>query len=171
MANRRACCRSVFPFSTTTFFGVTLRRIPSQQRTFTQRPAVAHCNRPTPGPTIRGQAHLIQDTDTTVPVGTKGNPRSTRAAEGTAKHPRNGGAVLLQRKDGSLLLFRMMSYSSDLQLVAGDDAPHDMVRTESFDGGDTWKKAVDSHCPQTGGNSGLQFHVLFTCKWQTHVSL
>jgi sialidase-1 len=66
-------------------------------------------------------------------------PVITRVAEGTAEHPRNGGAVLLDRKDGSFLLFHMMAYSSDLQLVAGDDAPHDIVRLESFDGGDTWQ--------------------------------
>ena len=65
-------------------------------------------------------------------------PQVTTVVEATPEYPRHGGAVLLERSDGSLLMMKMLIYSSDLELIAGDDAPSDIVRHESHDGGDTW---------------------------------
>lgn len=59
-------------------------------------------------------------------------------AQASAKHPRNGGADLIDLKDGSILIARMKIFSSELEFPAGDDAPSDIITTISHDGGKTW---------------------------------
>lgn len=61
-------------------------------------------------------------------------------AEGTESHPRHGGADMIGLRDGSLLMIRMIIYSSSLRNQAGDDAPSDLVRQSSRDGGRTWTR-------------------------------
>jgi len=67
-------------------------------------------------------------------------PEIVTVAEGTAEHPRHGSADMLELRDGSILMVRMLGYGSDLRQQAGDDAPFDLVRLVSRDGGRTWSE-------------------------------
>ena len=59
-------------------------------------------------------------------------------AEATAAHPRHGGHSMIELSDGSIFMAWMAADMSDLDWQAGDDAPFDIVRMISHDGGHTW---------------------------------
>ena len=59
-------------------------------------------------------------------------------AEASREHPRHGGADMIELKDGSILLARMQTDECTLEHAAGDDAPSDILRIVSRDGGKTW---------------------------------
>ena len=59
-------------------------------------------------------------------------------AEASEERPRNGGADIVELKDGSIFMAKMDIFSSDLAEPAGDDAPSDLITMVSRDGGRTW---------------------------------
>lgn len=59
-------------------------------------------------------------------------------AEGTEENPRHGGVSMVELKDGSIFLVKMLFHRSRLQHQAGDDAPADLEALISRDGGRTW---------------------------------
>lgn len=59
-------------------------------------------------------------------------------AEASEAHPRHGGVDMIERKDGSIFMSKMLIHKSGLELGAGDDAPSDLVTLVSRDGGRTW---------------------------------
>jgi len=63
-------------------------------------------------------------------------PEIITAVEATEEHPRQGGASLIELKDGSILLAWMQADRSPAE--AGDDAPFDIYAILSRDGGRTW---------------------------------
>lgn len=65
-------------------------------------------------------------------------PEIVVIAEASEDHPRHGGADLIELKDGSIFLLKMLIHKSGLKNQAGDDAPSDIVQLKSKDGGRTW---------------------------------
>ena len=68
-------------------------------------------------------------------------PRILTLVEACAQHPRHGGASMIQLKNGSIFLAWMESGQSEM--LAGDDAPFDIVAMTSCDGGSTWGNRQD----------------------------
>lgn len=66
-------------------------------------------------------------------------PEIVMVAEASAEHPRNGGADMVELKDGSIFMVRMEAVTGkNLRHAADDEAPHDLVAITSRDGGRTW---------------------------------
>lgn len=65
-------------------------------------------------------------------------PEIVMVAEASEEHPRNGSADLIELKDGTLFMARMQGYHSKLAQQAGDDAPFDLLKIISRDGGRNW---------------------------------
>ncbi len=66
------------------------------------------------------------------------SPEIVMVAEATEEHPRHGGADMVELKDGSIFMSKMLIHKSGLTLQAGDDAPSDLITLVSRDGGRTW---------------------------------
>jgi len=66
-------------------------------------------------------------------------PEIIMVAEASAEHPRNGGADMIELKDGTIFMLRMEAVKGvNLRHAADDEAPHELVSMLSRDGGRTW---------------------------------
>jgi len=69
----------------------------------------------------------------------RGTLECVTVAQATAEHPRHGGADMIELRDGSIFMAKMIiNRAEGLRHAADDEAPSDVETLRSTDGGRTW---------------------------------